>query len=89
MDPFVEDEWHVLLICPLYAQFRRQLGITARAIRIEGHAMQGDGCSQRNLIQLVRAVMQHPRFVVVADFLLRAVKMRRQFRQNLYTGPYQ
>ena len=89
MAPCVEDEWHVLLICPLYEQLRRPLRLTARAIRVEGHPMQGDGCTQRNLIQLIRAVMLHPRFVVVADFLLRALKRRRQFRQNLYNGPFQ
>ena len=80
---------HALLICPSHEQLRRPLRLTARAIRVEGHPMQGDGCTQRNLIQLIRAVMLHPRFVVVADFLLRALKRRRQFRQNLYNGPFQ
>ena len=89
MDPFVEDEWHVLLICPLYEHIRRPLRLKAQAIRVEGHALQGDGCSQRNLIQLLRVMMLHPRFVAIADFPLQAMKRRRQFRQNLYTGPYQ
>ena len=65
------------------------VGTKAQAIRVEGHALQGDGCSQRNLIQLLRVMMLHPRFVAVADFLLQAMKRRRQFRQNLYTGPLQ
>ena len=80
---------HVLLICPLYERFRRPLRLTAEAIRVEGHPMQGGGCTQRNLIELTRAFMLHPRFEVVADFLLQALKRRRKLQQNMYTGNYQ
>ena len=40
----------------------------------------GAGCTPRNLIALVRAVMLAPRFDSVVDFLIRAIKARRQYR---------
>ena len=70
-------------------RFHRTLRFTAEAIRVEGHPMQGGGCNQRNLLELTRAATQHPRFEVIADFLLQALKRRREFLQNMYTGNYQ
>jgi len=89
--PCVEDEWHVLLICPLYRDLRRSLSLSAEAIRVEGHpsGMQGDGCTRRNLIALIRSIMLHPRFDHVIDFLMQAMKRRGQYRRNSYSGPFQ
>ena len=81
-ETFVEDEWHIFLVCPLYDGLRRTLPFTAESVRVEGHGLQGAGCTPRNLLSLVRSIMQVPRFVVVADFLLQAQKRRRDFRQQ-------
>jgi len=83
MMTFVEDEWHIFLVCPLYDGPRRSLPFTAESARVEGHRLQGDGCSPSNMRSLVSSIMQVPRFELVADFLLQMQKKRRQFRQNL------
>ena len=80
---FVEDEWHIFLVYPLYDGPRRSLPFTADSARVEGHRLQGAGCSPSNMRSLVRSIMQVPRFEVVVDFLLQAQKKRRLFRQNL------
>ena len=55
---------------------------------LEGHEMQGDGCTQRNLVALVRTVMLHIRFEAIIDFLLRTLEISRQFRKHLDSGPF-
>ena len=80
---FVEDEWHIFLVCPLYDGLRHSLPFSAESARVEGHRLQSDGCTPRNLLSLVRSIMLVPRFEIVADFLLQAQKKRRQFRQIL------
>ena len=80
MMPCVEDEWHVFLVCPLYSRHRGALPFTARQILVEGHEVQGEGCSPRNLTALVRAILQVPNFDSVVDYLLRVLKLRRQYR---------
>ena len=89
--PCVEDEWHILLICPLYRDLRRPLSLSAEAVRVEGQpsGMQGDGCTRRNLIALIRTIMLHPRFDIVIDFLMQAMRRRWQYRRNSYSGPFQ
>ena len=62
MMTFVEDEWHTILVCPLYDGLRRTLPFTAESVRVEGHRLQGAGCTPRNLLSLVRSIMQAPRF---------------------------
>ena len=83
MMTFIEDEWHIFLVCPLYDALRRSLPFTAESARVEGHRLQGAGCSPGNLRSLVQSIMQVPRFDVVVDFLLQALKKRRTFRQRL------
>ena len=83
MMTFVEDEWHIFLVCPLYDGLRRSLPFTADSVRVEGHRLQGGGCSPSNMRSLVRSIIQVPRFEVVVDFLLQVLKKRRQFRQNM------
>ena len=80
---FVEDEWHIFLVCPLYDALRRSLPFTVESALVEGHRLQGAGCSPGNLRSLVQSIMQVPRFEVVVDFLLQALKKRRTFRQRL------
>ena len=80
--PFIEDEWHVFCVCPLYHRLRSRLPFRAEEIVTEGHALQGDGCTPRNLQALARAVMSSPDFTVIVDFLLQALKERRQFRER-------
>ena len=81
--PFVEDEWHVLLICPLYESFRHLLPFRAEEILVEGHRMQGGGCSAHNLRSLARALLQVTDPNRVAEFLGRAMSARRKFRNKL------
>ena len=71
----VKDEWHVLIICPIYQDLRRPLRLPAAATLVEGHpsGIQGDGCTRRNLIALIRTIMLHPRFDQVIDFLMQAM----------------
>ena len=84
----MEDEWHLLFVCPLYDPIRGTIPFTGDQVLVDGgHVMQGQGCSERNLTSLVRHVMALPRFDVVVDFLLRAFKMRRNSRRNQL--PYQ
>ena len=79
--PSVEDEWHVLLICPLYAGIRRGMPFSADELCIEGHPHQGDGCTPRNLERLIGAILRTPRFTFIIDYLIRAFKIRRQQRK--------
>ena len=79
---FVEDEWHVFGVCPLYDAFRSRLPFRAEQILVEGHAMQGNGCTVQNLRALARAVLQaDPNHV--AEFLGRALSSCRRFRLQL------
>ena len=84
---WVEDEWHIFFVCPLYETLRRALPFTGNQVRVVGHIMQGDGCQPRNLISLVRHIMALPRIDGVVDFLLQAMKRRRESRQNPF--PFQ
>ena len=77
---FIEDEWHVLFVCPLYERFRTALPVKVRDVLVEGHEMQGAGCTQRNLVALVRAVMQPSRFSGVVDCLIQALRLRTRYR---------
>ena len=71
--PFVEDEWHLLLICPLYERFRRRIPFQAAGILVEGHPLQGEGCTTpRNLAALIRAVLSDPRRDSIIDYLYEA-----------------
>ena len=54
---------------------------------MEGHELQGDGCLPRNLISLVRHIMALPSIDVVVDFLLQAMKKRRESRRKPF--PFQ
>ena len=91
---FVEDEWHVFLICPLYSLLRRSLRttprhppltdhMTAQQVRVEGHELQGDGCTPRNLAALAKALLTTPKPGTGVDFLIRALKLRRQYRERM------
>ena len=57
------------------------------SILMEGHVMQGDGCTPRNLTSLVGHIMGLPSIDVVVDFLLQAMKKRRESRRNPF--PFQ
>ena len=72
---------------PLYSTLRRALPFTGTQVRVEGHLMQGDGCSPRNLVSLARHIMALPSIDVVVDFLLQALKQRRESRRNPF--PFQ
>ena len=84
---WVEDEWHIFFVCPLYSQLRRALPFTSNQVRVEGHVMQGDGCTPRNLTSLVGHIMGLPSTDGVVDFLLQAMKLRRESRRNSF--PFQ
>ena len=84
---WVEDEWHIFFVCPLYSQLRRALPFTSTQVRVEGHVMQGDGCTPRNLTSLVRHIMGLPSIDVVVHYLLQAMKLRRDSRCNAF--PFQ
>ena len=56
-------------------------------VRVEGHLMQGDGCVPRNLVSLVRHIMALRSIDVVVDFLLQAMKQRRDSRRHPF--PFQ
>ena len=79
---WVEDEWHILLVCPLYSNLRAALPFTSDQVRVEGHVMQGEGCTERNLTSLVSHIMDLPSFDVVVDFFRKATKKRRDSRHN-------
>ena len=81
--PYVEDEWHVLLICPLYQTVRNKLPFTAARVRVEGHELQGEGATERNLQSLMAAVLQAPNPNIVAEFLAVAMAARRRHRSVL------
>ena len=55
---------------------------TMEQVCVEGHPIQGDGCSPRNLQSLVSAIMRAERFEFLIDFLLQALKRRRQHRKH-------
>ena len=79
---WVEDEWHVFFVRQLYFPIRRALPFTDAQVCAEGHVMQGDGCTQRNLTSLLRHSMALPSIDGVVDFLLQAMKRRRESRRN-------
>ena len=79
---WVEDEWHLFFVCPLYSSLRRALPFTGTQVLVEGHVMQGEGCTERNLTSLVRHTMALPTIDGVVDFLLRAIKLRRDARRS-------
>ena len=81
--PFIEDEWHVLLICPLYQSARNKLPLTASRLRVEGHELQGAGVTQRNLQSLMAAMLQVSNPNLVAEFLAVAMAQRRRHRASL------
>ena len=81
--PFVEDEWHLFLICPLYAPYRAKLPFCAATVRVEGAELQGDGCTERNLVALTRAILQVADPNHIAEFLSRALAARRRYREAL------
>ena len=81
--PFVEDEWHMFFVCPLYDSFRHLLSIRAEGVLVEGHPLQGGGSSPQNLRSLARAILQVPDPNRVAEFLGRAMSARRKFRNQL------
>ena len=82
MSPCVEDEWHVLLVCPLYDHLRRILPFSRTQVLREGHELQGNGCTQLNLTSLVEHVLALPKVDPVIDFLLQALRLRKQARQR-------
>ena len=84
---WIEDEWHLLFVCPLYSSRRRALPFRSTQVLVEGHRMQGAGCTERNLTSLVRHIMALPSIDSVVDFLLHAIKLRRKSRRNPY--PFQ
>ena len=81
--PFVEDEWHVFFVCQLYAPFRARLPIRLADMRVQGHPMQGDGCTPQNLVTLARAVLRVKDQNLVAEFLMRSMAARRRTRAQL------
>ena len=79
---YKEDEWHVFCVCPLYDSFRSRLPFRAERILVEGHVLQGEGCTVQNLRALARAVLQsYPN--QVAEFLGRSMAARKQFQRQL------
>merc|ERR1711964_276397 len=80
-------EWHVFFVCPLYFTLRRALPFTGNQVCVEGLDVQGDGCLPSNLTSLVRHIMALPSIDVVVDFLLQAMKKRRESRHNPF--PFQ
>ena len=49
--------------------------------------MQGDGCVPRNLVSLVGHILALPHIDVVVDFMIQALKLRRDSRRNPF--PFQ
>ena len=80
MLPPIEDEWHVFLICPLYSRLRRAMPFTAEDLCVEGHSIQGEGCSPRNLQSLIGAILRSDRIDFIIDYLVQALKLRRAHR---------
>ena len=68
---------------PLYERFRRRIPFQAAGILVEGHPLQGEGCTPRNLAALIRAVLSDPRRDSIIDFLYEAIRLRRQYRHGL------
>ena len=84
---WIEDEWHLFFVCPLYSSRRRALPFRSTEVLVEGHRMQGAGCTERNLTSLVCHIMALPSIDGVVDFLLHAIKLRRNSRRNPF--PFQ
>ena len=82
MMPCIEDEWHVLFVCSLYDHLRRLLPFTRTQVLREGHELQGGGCTEHNLTSLVEHVLALPKVDPVIDFLLQALRLRKQARQR-------
>ena len=82
MLPCVEDEGHVLFVCPLYAYLRHILPFSRTQLLREGQELQGNGCTQLNLTSLVEHVLALPKVDPVIDFLLQALRLRKQARQR-------
>ena len=74
---------HFLLICPLDERLRRRIPFQAAGILVEGHPLQGEGCTPRNLAALAQAILADPRRDPIIDFLFEAIRLRRQYRQGL------
>ena len=81
---WVEDEWHILFVCPLYDSLRGSLPLSGDQVRVEGHVMQGAGCTPRNMISLMRHILALPSCDGFVDFLLQAVKKHRDSRRNIF-----
>ena len=79
--PFVEDEWHLFLICPLYAPYRAKLPFCTTTVRVEGAELQGEGGTEGNLGALTRAILQVADPNHIAEFLSRALAARRRYRE--------
>ena len=69
-------------VCPLYSTPRRALPFTGAQVLVEGHVMQADGCTARNLTSLVRHIMAFPGIDVIVDFFRQAIKKRREARRH-------
>ena len=74
---WIEDEWHLLFVCPLYSSRRRALPFRRTQVLVEGHRMQGAGCTERNLTSLVRHIMAFPSMDIVVNLFFQASKLRR------------
>ena len=79
--PSVEDEWHILLICPLYDGIRSGMPFTADELCVEGRPRQDGGCEERNLQSLVSAILRTQRLQLIIDYVIKAFKIRRQHRK--------
>ena len=80
--PFIEDEWHVFFVCPLYSAFRATLPFRVEDVRVEGHPIQGNGCTPRNLQPLASALLRVRNQNLVAEFLMKALNARRRYRAS-------
>ena len=84
---WIEDEWHILFVCPMYSFQRRSLPFTGPQLCVEGHPMQGTGCVPRNLVSMMKHIMSLPSLDVIVDFMVPAMKLRRDSRRT--TFPFQ
>ena len=72
---FQDDQWPT---------FRRGgMASLAHMSIVEGHPLQGQGCTPCNLAALIRAILADPRRDSIVDFLCEAIRLRRQYRQGL------
>ena len=51
-------------------------------VLVEGHSMQGSGCTPRNLQSLARAILRVQNQNVLAEFLMNALNARRRYRTS-------